>query len=112
MPRTYPPRRTWVGVRMDPADVQAVDERAERETVDRSEMVRRLVRLGLTVAESDDRLLGLADHHAAEHSEGQQQWRDQDVRECRACRWPWTCSQRTFADAVRDIVRRRQPTSM
>jgi metal-responsive CopG/Arc/MetJ family transcriptional regulator len=43
MPRSYPPRRTLVGVRLSAAGLAAIDAQAKAEGVDRSETIRRLL---------------------------------------------------------------------
>lgn len=41
MPRTYPPRRTLLAVRLSPAGVEQIDALAERDGITRSELIRR-----------------------------------------------------------------------
>ncbi len=43
MPRTYPPPRTLIAVRLSPGGLAEIDKLAEAADVNRSEMIRRLL---------------------------------------------------------------------
>lgn len=52
MPRTYPPRRTLVAIRLDPAVLDEIDAQAAAASLDRSAMMRALIAEALTARQS------------------------------------------------------------